>query len=84
MTDGQEAITELSRGNSEEDVVYSTENWFHTVAGVLGNVLEWYDFAIFGFFSGKLLCAVYFFVELIWWGIMGVLYGVACGMWHVA
>lgn len=27
------------------------ETWFDTVAGVLGNVLEWYDFALFGFFS---------------------------------
>ena len=22
-----------------------------TIAGVMGNVLEWYDFALFGFFS---------------------------------
>jgi hypothetical protein len=51
MADDQ-ARTELSRGDS--DVVY-TENWFHTVAGVLGNMLEWYDFALFGFFSGTLV-----------------------------
>lgn len=54
MTDGG-ASTELSRGNA--DVVH-TENWFHTVAGVLGNMLEWYDFALFGFFSGTLRCGV--------------------------
>jgi hypothetical protein len=29
------------------------EHWIHTIAGVMGNVLEWYDFALFGFFSGK-------------------------------
>jgi len=27
------------------------ENWYDTAAGVMGNVLEWYDFALFGFFS---------------------------------
>ena len=27
------------------------ETWVDTLAGVLGNVLEWYDFALFGFFS---------------------------------
>ena len=53
MTGGS---TELRTGNA--DVVH-TENWFHTVAGVLGNMLEWYDFALFGFFSGTLLrCGV--------------------------
>jgi hypothetical protein len=25
--------------------------WLETFAGVAGNVLEWYDFAVFGFFS---------------------------------
>ena len=28
------------------------ETWYQTMAGVMGNVLEWYDFALFGFFSG--------------------------------
>lgn len=32
---------------------------FNTIAGVLGNVLEWYDFALFGFFSD--IIAVKFF-----------------------
>ncbi|CAB9498923.1 Putative proline/betaine transporter [Seminavis robusta] len=27
------------------------EPWHSTVAGVMGNVLEWYDFALFGYFS---------------------------------
>lgn len=26
-------------------------DFWHTLAGVVGNVLEWYDFAVFGFFS---------------------------------
>jgi MHS family proline/betaine transporter-like MFS transporter len=26
-------------------------NHLQTIAGVLGNVLEWYDFALYGFFS---------------------------------
>jgi hypothetical protein len=42
--------TSLSQG--ETNVV--VESWFDTAAGVMGNVLEWYDFALFGFFSGKL------------------------------
>jgi hypothetical protein len=41
--------TSLSQG--ENPVI--VETWFHTVAGVMGNVLEWYDFALFGFFSGE-------------------------------
>ena len=28
------------------------ETMFGTMAGVIGNMLEWYDFALFGFFSG--------------------------------
>ncbi|VEU40486.1 unnamed protein product [Pseudo-nitzschia multistriata] len=27
------------------------DSLFNTIAGVMGNVLEWYDFALFGFFS---------------------------------
>jgi MHS family proline/betaine transporter-like MFS transporter len=32
---------------------------FNTVAGVMGNVLEWYDFALFGFFS-DIIAQVFF------------------------
>lgn len=41
--------TNLSQGSAE--VV--NETWYNTAAGVMGNVLEWYDFALFGFFSGE-------------------------------
>lgn len=34
-----------------ETTTYEEEPWHDTVAGVMGNVLEWYDFALFGFFS---------------------------------
>ena len=27
---------------------------FQTAAGVMGNVLEWYDFSLFGFFSAQI------------------------------
>jgi hypothetical protein len=40
--------TNLSQG--ENAIV--VESWYDTVAGVMGNVLEWYDFALFGYFSG--------------------------------
>ena len=30
-----------------------------TIAGVMGNVLEWYDFALFGFFS-DIIAKVFF------------------------
>ena len=30
-----------------------------TIAGVMGNVLEWYDFALFGFFS-DIIAQVFF------------------------
>jgi len=46
--------TGLSHG---EDVVH--EHWVHTLAGVMGNVLEWYDFALFGFFS-DIIAKVFF------------------------
>lgn len=50
-TQGQ---TNLSR--SEVGVTTSEakkKSWLHTAAGVAGNVLEWYDFAVFGYFSGE-------------------------------
>lgn len=37
----------------DSDNTVATETWFTTIAGVMGNVLEWYDFALFGFFSGE-------------------------------
>lgn len=29
-------------------------DFWHTLAGIVGNVLEWYDFAVFGFFSDEI------------------------------
>ena len=29
-------------------------DFWHTLAGIAGNVLEWYDFAVFGFFSDEI------------------------------
>lgn len=29
-------------------------DFWHTLAGIIGNVLEWYDFAVFGFFSEEI------------------------------
>ena len=34
-------------------------NHLQTIAGVLGNVLEWYDFALYGFFS-DIIAQVFF------------------------
>ena len=44
--------TNLSQARDEtaEDPIVDT--WHGTIAGVLGNTLEWYDFALFGYFSG--------------------------------
>lgn len=41
-----------SRHEIEEHMVSQKEDdWVRTLAGVAGNVLEWYDFAVFGYFS---------------------------------
>eukprot|EP00934_Nitzschia_sp_Nitz4_P008853 Nitzschia sp. Nitz4//scaffold142_size57810//36328//37979//NITZ4_006499-RA/size57810-processed-gene-0.7-mRNA-1//1//CDS//3329536400//8843//frame0 len=50
--------TNLSRGE-DEVVVEPRESWLTTVAGVAGNVLEWYDFAVFGYFS-DIIAQVFF------------------------
>ena len=42
-----------SNSNQQGEANVVVETWFDDVAGVMGNVLEWYDFALFGFFSGK-------------------------------
>ena len=39
---------------SEHMVTHEEDSWSKTLAGVAGNVLEWYDFAIFGYFSDVL------------------------------
>lgn len=41
------AVTSGTDSNS----VAAQPSWKQTVAGVLGNTLEWYDFSLFGFFS---------------------------------
>lgn len=42
---------ELPRTNSKKTTRSSRSKAMQTFAGVAGNVLEWYDFAVFGFFS---------------------------------
>lgn len=49
--------TNLQNG-SEQSVAF-VESWYDTVAGVMGNVLEWYDFALFGYFS-DIIAEVFF------------------------
>eukprot|EP00534_Pseudo-nitzschia_fraudulenta_P001939 CAMPEP_0201115840 /NCGR_PEP_ID=MMETSP0850-20130426/248_1 /ASSEMBLY_ACC=CAM_ASM_000622 /TAXON_ID=183588 /ORGANISM="Pseudo-nitzschia fraudulenta, Strain WWA7" /LENGTH=485 /DNA_ID=CAMNT_0047379725 /DNA_START=152 /DNA_END=1609 /DNA_ORIENTATION=+ len=43
-------------GGSEE---HPPETMINTIVGVMGNVLEWYDFALFGFFS-DIIAQVFF------------------------
>ena len=54
MTDsvGRTNLSQVPTPESELDK-YGAETWYNTLAGVMGNVLEWYDFALFGFFSGE-------------------------------
>jgi hypothetical protein len=40
--------------HEEHMVTQKEDSWVKTFAGVAGNVLEWYDFAVFGYFSGAL------------------------------
>lgn len=47
---------------AEMNASLSPRNTFwKTFAGIVGNVLEWYDFAIFGFLSVRLFFVVCFF-----------------------
>lgn len=44
----------------EDEITHGRkENWYDTAAGVMGSVLEWYDFALFGFFS-DIIAQVFF------------------------
>lgn len=47
--DGDESDNEVEHVCDE--VKHNRKEIFKTVAGMAGNVLEWYDFAVFGFFS---------------------------------
>lgn len=40
--------------NQEHMVSRQEDSWTKTLAGVAGNILEWYDFAVFGYFSDVL------------------------------
>ncbi len=44
---------------SEHMVTRSEDDWVKTAAGLAGNILEWYDFAVFGYFS-DILSDVFF------------------------
>ncbi|KAL7492101.1 hypothetical protein ACHAWT_002613 [Skeletonema menzelii] len=45
--------------NSEHMVTHTEDSWGKTMAGLAGNILEWYDFAVFGYFS-DILSDVFF------------------------
>ena len=45
--------TQQSMGTAAREIPYehSLHEKLKTIAGISGNVLEWYDFAVFGFFG---------------------------------
>jgi len=45
--------------DEEDSKTTNTPSTMQTIAGVMGNVLEWYDFALFGFFS-DIIAQVFF------------------------
>ena len=45
--------------NNNNDLKPAKNGVMQTIAGVMGNVLEWYDFALFGFFS-DIIAQVFF------------------------
>lgn len=49
----------MSTNLSQGDNALVVESWYDTAAGVMGNVLEWYDFALFGYFS-DIIAQVFF------------------------
>jgi MHS family proline/betaine transporter-like MFS transporter len=60
--DGEDAVIRADHASSPHDehmVTLKEDSWFKTCAGVAGNVLEWYDFAVFGYFS-DILGVVFF------------------------
>ena len=44
---------------SEHMITHTEDSWAKTMAGLAGNILEWYDFAVFGYFS-DILSDVFF------------------------
>ena len=42
---------DVNEDNDEHMVVHQEDSIGKTLAGIAGNVLEWYDFAVFGYFS---------------------------------
>ena len=57
--DEDNAIFQTNDEHEEHMVTATEDSWLKTFAGVAGNVLEWYDFAVFGYFS-DILGAVFF------------------------
>jgi Sugar (and other) transporter len=53
-----EATTTTNRKNINTSVI-TNNDWKQTLAGIAGNVLEWYDFAVFGYF-GDVIGIVFF------------------------
>jgi len=49
----------LLNDNDEDSPAVEEQGAMQTIAGVMGNVLEWYDFALFGFFS-DIIATVFF------------------------
>ena len=55
LLDNEESTDSQTLGTPDEAV----NGTMQTIAGVMGNVLEWYDFALFGFFS-DIIATVFF------------------------
>lgn len=60
LLDHDDPAEKSSQQRAEASVAETGENGIlQTIAGVMGNVLEWYDFALFGFFS-DVIATVFF------------------------
>jgi hypothetical protein len=60
LPDSAEELKAAKKQQQEQSS--SSDNWkrtLNTAAGVAGNVLEWYDFAVFGYFS-DILAEIFF------------------------
>jgi hypothetical protein len=47
-------VTHPSDGDQWGDEMNSTSGYRIVAAGIIGNVLEWYDFAIYGYFAAAI------------------------------
>lgn len=59
MTDETKVLSRTNSGTEGEATVGSDGDIWQTIAGVAGNILEWYDFAVFGYL-GDVIGGVFF------------------------